>query len=246
MTAEFARQPESGSALEYLWHLQQVDTRLAGARTQRAALDDGGALRAEVEAARAAAAAAATRLRECQATLRDHELRLESTEAKQKKIEADLYGGRISNPKELASLQEDLASLGRMRDHLEDRVLALLDQVEALKKEAASAEAAYRSLGERLAAHLEAYEIARRRLEAEIDDLAARRVARAAEVEPRLLKKYEGVAAQQGGVGIVAIQHGRCGGCHNTVPLDFVTRVRDGRLVTCERCYRILYSETAG
>jgi len=29
------------------------------------------------------------------------------------------------------------------------------------------------------------------------------------------------------------------------VPLDFVTRVRDGRLVTCERCYRILYLETA-
>src|SRR5215472_8434537 len=153
MTAESTGRSEIGPALEPLWHLQQTDLRLAGARAQRVALDDGSTLRSEADAARAAAGAAATRLRECQATLRDHELRLESTEAKQKKIEADLYGGRISNPKELASLQEDLASLGRMRDHLEDHALALLDQVDAFKKEAASAETAYRSLGERLAAN---------------------------------------------------------------------------------------------
>jgi predicted nucleic acid-binding Zn-ribbon protein len=245
MTAEFAGQSETGPALRPLWHLQQIDLRLAGARAQRVALDDGSTLRAQADAARSAAEAAAVRLHECQATLRDHELRLESTEAKQKKVEGDLYGGRISNPKELASLQDDLASLGRMRDHLEDRILALLDQVEALKTEAASAANADRSLAQRLADHLEAYEAARRRLDAEIDDLAAQRIARATEVEPRLLKKYEGIAAQEGGVGIVAIQQGRCAGCHNAVPLDFVTRVRAGRLVTCERCYRILYLETA-
>ena len=245
MTAEIAGQSETGPALGPLWHLQQIDLRLAGARAQRVALDDGSTLRAEAEAARSAAEAAAARLHECQATLRDHELRLESTEAKQKKVEGDLYGGRVSNPKELASLQDDLASLGRMRDHMEDRILALLDQVEALKTEAASAANADRSLAQQLAAHLEAYEAALRRLDAEIDDLAAQRIARATEVEPRLLKKYEGIAAQEGGVGIVAIQHGRCAGCHNAVPLDFVTRVRAGRLVTCERCYRILYLETA-
>ena len=245
MTAETTGRSEIGPALEPLWHLQQTDLRLAGARAQRLALDDGSTLRAEADAARAAAEAAAARLHECQATLRDHELRLESTEAKQKKIEGDLYGGRVSNPKELASLQDDLASLGRMRDNLEDRILALLDQTEALKGEAATAAGLDRSLAQRLAAHLETYEGARRRLEAEIDDLTTQRIARAADVEPRLLKKYEGIAAQEGGVGIVAIQHGRCAGCHNAVPLDFVTRVRDGRLVTCERCYRILYLERA-
>ena len=245
MTAETTGRSEIGPALEPLWHLQQTDLRLAGARAQRLALDDGSTLRAEADAARAAAEAAAARLHECQATLRDHELRLESTEAKQKKIEGDLYGGRVSNPKELASLQEDLASLGRTRDHLEDRILALLDQLETLKSAAAAAADLDRSLAHRLAAHLEAYEGTSRRLEAEIDDLTAQRIARAAEVEPRLLKKYEGIAAQERGVGIVAIQQGRCAGCHNAVPLDFVTRVRDGRLVTCERCHRILYLETA-
>ena len=241
MMTEPAGRPETGRALEQLWTLQQLDTGLASARARRATLDDGSALRQEVETIRAAAAAAASRLHECQAALRDHELQLESAEAKQKKIEGDLYGGRISNPKELANLQDDLAALARTRDHLEDRILVLLDQVEALKEEVASAEAAHRAVDQRLAVHMAQYEAARSELDAEIDGLASQRAASAVVVEPRLLKKYEGIAAQESGVGIVAIQNGRCGGCHNTVASNFVTQARDGRVITCERCHRILY-----
>jgi len=243
MMGEAAGEPRTVQALEGLWNLQRADSRLALARTKRAALDNGDALREEVEAARGVTEASAARLRQSQAALRDHELQLESTEAKQKKIEGDLYGGRVSNPKELASLQEDLASLARTRDHLEDRILALLDDVEAQKADAASADLAYRALERRLAAHLAEYAAARDRLDTEIEALVTERAGLASAVEPRLLKKYEGIAAQEGGVGIVAIQSEWCGGCRNTVPIDFVTRVREGRVVTCERCHRILYIE---
>lgn len=234
----------SGQTLEYVWHLQRADSELAATRSRRSGLDDGSALRAEVEAARGAAAQSASRLHECQAALKDHELQLASTEAKHKKFEGDLYGGRVSNPKELSNLQEELVALARTRDQLEDRILALLDQVEALTEEARSAEAAKTALEARLAAHLAEYEAARTRLDGEIEGLVSKRAACVLLVEPRVLRKYEGIAAQESGIGIVAIQNGRCGGCHNTVPLDFVTRVRDGQLVTCERCSRILYLGT--
>jgi len=236
---------ESDQGLEQVWNLQQVDSSLAQARARRSALDDGSALRAEVEAARASAAQAASRLHECQAALKDHELQLASTEAKHKRFEGDLYGGRISNPKELANLQEELVALSRARDQLEDRILALLDQVGALTEEALSAAAARTALETRLAAHLDEYEATRLRLDAEIGGLVSKRAACALLVEPRVLKKYEGIAAQEAGIGIVAIQNGRCGGCHNTVPLEFVTRVRQGGLVACERCRRLLYPGTA-
>lgn len=236
---------EPGRALDHLWTLQQVDSKLATARLRRSSLDDGSALRAQVEAASGAAAKATAMLHESQAALKDHELKLASTEAKHKKFEGDLYGGRVSNPKELSSLQEELAALARVRDHLEDRILALLDQVEVAKEEAWSAEAMKTAVDERLGVHLAEYEAARRRLDAEIEGLVSERAARALYVEPRLLRRYEGIAAQEGGVAIVAIQHGLCGGCHNAVPLEFVTRVRDGQLVICERCRRILYLAAA-
>jgi uncharacterized protein len=230
------------AALAALWAVQQVDSRLAALRAERAALDDGTGLRAEAEGARAEAGDAASRLHTAQATLRDQELQLSSTETKKKKAEGDLYGGRISNPKELASLEEEIAGFARARDQLEDRILGLFDEVEALKHESADRQAAARRADERLTAHVGAYERERDRLDREIASADAERARVAAAVqEPRLLKKYDGIAAQEGGVGIVAIVGGFCGGCHNDVPARFVSRVRAGEVVTCERCHRILY-----
>ncbi len=236
--------PESGpAALADLWALQQLDDRLAGARARRAALDDGSRLRAEVEAARAAAADAAARLGRAQATLRDRELHLASTEAKQKKAEGDLYGGRITNPKELASLQDEVASLARARDRLEDEILRLLEEVDALAAGSARAEAALRALADRLSVHVAAFEAARDRLDGEIAALAAERAARASRLAPRLLRKYEGIATQERGVAVAAIRGGFCGACGNTVPPQFISRVRAGEVVTCERCRRILFAD---
>lgn len=240
MTSD-AAEGNGREALERLWTLQQVDSRLAAARSNRASLDDGSALRAEAETTRGTAAAATARLHECQAAIKDHELQLAGTEAKQRKIEGDLYGGRVSNPKELSSLQEELAMLARTRDHLEDRILTLLDEVEVLREQASTAEAARTALEQRLATHVAEYEAARTRLDSEIETLTAERSAAAARVEPRLLRRYEGIAAQEGGLGIVPIHNGLCGGCHNALPTDFVARVRDGQIVICERCRRILY-----
>jgi len=229
------------AALASLWAVQQVDLQLAALRAERAALDDGTALREETEAARAAAQDAAARLHAAQATLRDLELQLATADSKKKKAEGDLYGGRVSNPKELAGLEEELAGLAKTRDHLEDRILGLFDEVEALKREDAERRAAARVLEERLAAHVAAYERERGRIDVEIAAREAERAGLAAAVEPRLLKKYDGIAAQEGGVGMVAIVGGFCGGCHNDVPARFVSRVRGGDVVTCERCHRILY-----
>jgi uncharacterized protein len=239
--SEGAETRDGLAALAALWAVQQVDLRIAGGRAERAALDDGAALRTEAEQVRAAANDAAARLHTAQATLRDQELQLASAESKKKKAEGDLYGGRISNPKELASLEEEIAGLARVRDQLEDRILGLFDEVESLKRESAAGQSAARAVDDRLSAHLAAYERERDRLDREIASAEAERARLAAAVEPRLLKKYDGIAAQEGGVGIVAIVGGFCGGCHNDVPARFVSRVRAGDVVTCERCHRILY-----
>lgn len=231
----------SGTDLDRLWAVREADVQLAEARVRRAALDDGTSLRADVEAARAASAEAAAQLRQAQAALGAEELQLESTEARKGKVEENLYGGRIGNPKELTSLQEEIAMLARARDHLEDQILAHLEQVEALRQEEGTRETARRALEQRLTMHLAEFEVARDRLDGEIAELTTRRVALASAVEPRLLKKYANIAAQESGVGMVAILGGFCGGCRNNVPANFVSRIRDAQVVTCERCHRILY-----
>jgi len=229
------------AVLEALWALRQVDARLAEVRAAREALDDGGRLRAEAEAARTEARGVAARLRAAEAALRDKELQLESTEAKRKRAEADLYGGRIRNPKELESLQGEVAALGRAREQYEDQILALLEEVEGLRAAAERTLGAAEAAEERLRAHVREYEAARVRLDAEVEELEAQRAALAGAVDAAVLRKYEAIAAQEGGVGMVPIVGEYCGGCHQTVPPHFISRVRDGHVVTCERCHRILY-----
>jgi uncharacterized protein len=245
---EASESPETRDPLEALaavWAVQQVDLRIAALRGERGALDDGTALRDEVRGAHAAAEDAAAQLHAAQATLRDRELQLATTETKKKKAEGDLYGGRISNPKELASLEEEIRGFAQVRDQLEDRILGLFDEVETLKRDSAERQTIARALHERLAAHIAAYERERDRLDREVASASNERARLASAVEARLLKKYEGIAAQEGGVGIVAITGGFCGGCHNDVPARFVSRVRSGDVVTCERCHRILYLDGA-
>jgi len=234
-------EPSIGAALDGLWAVQQVDARLLDARARLAALDDGSALRAQVDAARAAAADVGAALHQAQAAQRDHELQLQTIEGKQKKAHGALYGGRVSNPKELASLEEELVVFAKTRDHLEDQILALFDQVEGLKQRDADARAVLAGLDAELEAHLAQYEAARDRITAEVERLEAERAERAVAVEPRLLRKYEGIAAQEGGIGMVAMLGVFCGGCGNEVPAHFVSRIRGGQVVTCERCHRIIY-----
>jgi len=234
-------EPSTGAVLDGLWAVQQVDGRLLDARARLAALDDGTALRAQADAARAAASEVGARLHQAQAAQRDHELQLQTVEGKQKKAHGDLYGGRISNPKELASLEEELVVFAKTRDQLEDQILGLFDQVEALKVSDAAARSTLAGLEAELAAHLAQYEAARDRITAEVEQLVAERTERVVAVEPRLLRKYEGIASQEGGIGMVAMLGAFCGGCGNEVPAHFVSRIRGGQVVTCERCHRIIY-----
>jgi predicted nucleic acid-binding Zn-ribbon protein len=234
-------EPSTGAGLDVLWAVQQVDGRLLDARARLAALDDGSALRTEAEAARASAAEAAAALHQAQATQRDNELQLQTVEAKQKKAQADLYGGRVSNPKELASLEDELVVFAKNRDHLEDRILSLFDEVESLKQRDADARSALAGLEAELEAHLAQYRAAHDRITAEVAQLERERAERALAVEPRLLRKYDGIAAQESGIGMVAVLGAFCGGCGNEVPARFVSRIREGQVVTCERCHRILY-----
>src|SRR5256884_6882976 len=110
-----------------LYELQLVDTQIARLEAALAALDDGTAMRAQVEQARSAEETARAELQARQSRLRDLELELQSTVGKATKVEQDLYSGRISNPKELRAMQEDVEALGRQRQRIEDEMFTLVE-----------------------------------------------------------------------------------------------------------------------
>lgn len=227
---------------ERLYRLQQADSRLQRLESELASLDDGSAARADAEQARGDEQAAREDLHANQGRLRDLELELQSMVGKAHKVEGELYGGRVSNPKELTALQEDLVSLGRQRQRLEDAMLGLMEDIETLLARVHDLEGQRETTDAALAAHLQELRLRNDALIIELETLRAQREHQAREIEEDLLRRYERLRERKAGVAVSAVVGGVCESCHFAIPEGRVDKARDGPdLYACDQCGRILY-----
>ncbi|HEV8353303.1 MAG TPA: C4-type zinc ribbon domain-containing protein [bacterium] len=227
---------------ERLYRLQQADSRLQRLESDLAGLDDGSAAQVQADQARAEEQQARADLHAKQSNLRDLELELQSTVGKAHKVEADLYGGRVSNPKELTALQDDLRSLGRQRERLEDEALGLMEEIETLLKGIHQLEERREAADAALATHLQDLRRRNDTLVVDIETLRAQREHLAREVDEDLLRRYERLRERKGGVAVSAVVGGVCDACHYAIPEGRVDKVLEGPdLYACDQCGRILY-----
>lgn len=229
--------------VEQLYALQRMDARIATLRRALGSLDPGKSLEALLGQVRSAEEATSTQLRETQARLRDLELALSSTAEKTKKIERDLYSGRIGNPKELTAMQDDVAALGRQRQRLEDEMLALMEDTERLAQDLGTLEAQRAAREREMEDHLTQYRSHNRAMEDELASLQVKREAQAAEIAPELMRRYERLRERKDGLAVAQVlNQGICEGCHVKIPDRLYADLQEtGDLRTCEECGRILY-----
>ena len=155
--------------------------------------------------------------------------------------EKRLFSGGVSNPKELSSLQAEVASLRKKQGSLEDDLLEVMEQAEQAQATMGNLET------ERNAASSESQSLSKtvgeltHDIEAQLADHSKTRAEIAPEIPDALLKTYETIRAQKGGVGAAALVGGTCEGCHTTLPAIEVQKIKkEGGLQRCENCRRIL------
>ena len=172
-----------------------------------------------------------------------HEDEVASLGDKRMSAQAKLYGGDVSNPRELQALQEEVEALGRRVGHLDDRTLELMEQIEPLDgrlAEVASSASAARAEAESVEAQLTAAEA---EIDAEIDSERVAREQLIGDVAPELRAEYEQLRGQSGGVAIARLTGAQCGGCHLSLSAMEVARIRKlspDEPVHCEECGRLL------
>jgi predicted nucleic acid-binding Zn-ribbon protein len=177
--------------------------------------------------------------------LADEQRRLESdietVRARASRDEQRLQAGGLP-PRELESLQHEVATLARRQSTLEDELLEVMERAE-------EAEAALRDARER---H-EAVTVEQRELEAardaafaEIDEATARRTPERASIAQQLpaelLALYER-ARTHGGTGAALLRQRRCEACHIELSGSELSAVRNAPpddVVRCDNCRAIL------
>jgi predicted nucleic acid-binding Zn-ribbon protein len=95
-------------------------------------------------------------------------------------------------------------------------------------------------------AGLDALEKTRAEAEAKLSELAGRRAASAALVDPAQLAKYENIKRRRAGVAVSPVVGSTCKGCHRNIPPQLsIVLQRADTIETCPNCHRIIYSASA-
>ncbi|MGQ9494036.1 MAG: zinc ribbon domain-containing protein [Anaerolineae bacterium] len=224
-----------------LYQVQLLDTELAGQASKLREAEGMLGESPELIAAREAYEKASQELAKWHSRLRDLEFDLQQVEEKIVATEQRLYGGQVTNPKELRSLQLDHEQQKRTQQKLEDDALLAMTRVDELDKRVRESQARWKAVEakwQREQAQL------RQQIEQLRDRMAAAKKQRAmlmARLEPATRALYEELLRKKDGRAVVLMADQMCQGCRVTVPTSKAQIVRRGlELVTCTNCGRIL------
>ncbi|GHG73563.1 C4-type zinc ribbon domain-containing protein [Streptomyces griseocarneus] len=147
------------------------------------------------------------------------------------------------SPKDLENLQHEVASLAKRQGDLEDVVLEVMERREAAQERVAELTGRVESVQAKVDDAVARRDAATAGLDAETATATKERELVAASIPADLLKLYDKLRAQSGGVGAARLYQRRCEGCRlelNITELNEVRAAATDAVVRCENCRRIL------
>lgn len=225
-----------------LYDLQQQDSAIDVIKLQYSQLDAGRAELVEYNAALAAQKAAKKAQHAANAEFKDVELEYKAVEAKRATEETKLYSGKVTNPKELQSLTDEVAMLERNRDNLGEKVEIATQKLEAAKTLLSESQKALILAEKALKAKQAAFEEQAETIRAQARIISAQRNEAVKNVSANLLKQYDTLRAAKGGKAVSALEDANsCGGCKMGLSSSLVRRIHEGSSIEfCDNCGRIL------
>jgi len=155
--------------------------------------------------------------------------------------EEKLFSGQVKNPKELASLQQDVEMLKTRRGRLEEKALGVIEQVEQSEVAVASISGELKTLTADWKRQQKQLSGEMKKLKAALTDLKGRWQRLAEGIEPETVDFYKQLRERKGGTAVARVEQGICRGCRLSLPTTDLQRVRGNNLVQCSSCGRILF-----
>jgi predicted nucleic acid-binding Zn-ribbon protein len=177
---------------------------------------------------------------------RQHRLqKLEADGLRERASELDtrLYSGELANPRDLGSLELEVANIRNQLQQRDTELLELTAQAEesqkrqiVLKKELSDAKAIWKIRLAELQGRVKEASI-------ELESLAEQRAQLVAMLIPQDLKQYESLRVTKNGRPVAKVERGLCQACRMSLPTQQLQGVRAGRQrILCSSCGRILFT----
>lgn len=214
--------------------ITKVEGELASMAPQRALLQ------AKMSGANAGLEAAKTRANQLESERK--RLELDAEAAKQRIDKYSTQQLQTKKNDEYKALANEIENCKKQIAGLEDQQIEFMEKIEGAQKELAiandEAKAAQKLVENQIAALADREKSLKDllgSLKADYSDLVGA-------VEEDARGRYERLKRTKGGVCIVGVDHGVCGGCHMRLPQNIILSAQAGHeIVSCPNCARILY-----
>ena len=227
--------------IEKLLVLQDRDRHIMHVRAQLGQIDpERSALRAKASSTQAGLDAAKERVKHIESERKRLELEVES-----KKNQIAKYANQqleTRKNEEYRALASQIETCKADIRKIEDQEIELMEQAEAAGKQVVIAQkeaADAKKLVDGQIADLAAREM---NLKKELAQIETDRGQLASAVDEGTRSRYERLFKNKGGMVVVGVQHGVCGGCHMKLQTQLLFACQaEKEIITCANCGRILY-----
>ena len=234
------------TAQRQLLDLQELDSRADQLRHQRATLPE----LAEIASLEQARAELLDRQRDAQILVDDlgveqakADADVEQVKARRTRDRDRMDKGLITNPKDLARMQQELVSLERRIGTLEDAEIEIMERLEDAQRELDSVTSQLEATDVRLADLAAARDERNSAIQEDLASVEAERGPAAEGLPADLLALYDRLRASKNGVGAALLRARQCGGCMlniDNAELAVIKAAPSDEVIRCEECQRIL------
>lgn len=178
-------------------------------------------------------------LKKGEADRRMFQVEIEAGRGKLKEYEDKLY--KVQTNKEYDAISLEIDTKKMEINELENKILQSLEEEEETKKNLSELKERSENIEKQLDEYRHELEEIIKHTRAEEARLSKERNKITEVVDKRILRQYQRIRKAKGGLAVVPIKKGSCGGCFSAIPPQRIVEIRElNRLHTCENCGRIL------
>ena len=182
------------------------------------------------------------RLQDTELQRKATKLEAETQKERSETLNSQLYGGEVTNPRDLESLEREAANVLHQVEQQETALAEITVKIEEaqtkkseLESKLEEAKAAWRARQSKLKASL-------KELNAERTGFQGQRSKLTEGLAPTSLQQYEILRKSKGGLAVAKVERGLCQGCRMSLPTHQQQSVRGGqKVVLCSSCGRMLF-----
>ena len=230
------------STVRQLFHLQELDSEIARVAKEVSSIETRIGDRSPLTKIEADLQSAQDRHRTLQTDHSESEMQAAAVRDKLRQGQEKMYGGTVTNVRELEGLADESALLEADLQKREEALLQLMEQIEESSTTLADAERLNATAQAQWNSNQEALTDQWQQLGESLEQLEAQRKETAQSLPAVELNRYEALRTSKQGLAVARVERGLCRGCLMTLPTHQMQKARMAREpVTCNSCGRLLF-----